>query len=171
MTFQSTVNGDIPWGLIGEYGLDGPNNAAPAILVADGTVGRFFTYDASGNAVQGGTGPLLGILSHPKAYANRNGDFAANMVLSANCVGEFAQQTPGIWVDLDGPASIVLGMKVAYATATGILSAYAASDVDPPANHVEIPNAVVVRYSAVPASNLALIALQGPLPKALVATP
>lgn len=165
MTLQSTVNADIPWGLIGEHGLDGPSNAAPALLAADGTVGRMFTYDANGNAVQGGTGALLGILANPKTYANRNGDFAANMVVSANVTGEFVQESPGIWVDLDAPAAIKVGMKVCYATATGILSAFDPSGAVPGGN-LEIPTAVVVRYSSVPASNLALIALHGPWPLA-----
>lgn len=160
---QSTIAADIPWGVIGELAFEGPLNAAPARLVADGTIGRFFTRDANGDAVQGGTGALLGVLANPKVYANRSGLLEnANFVVSANSIGEFVEKTPGIWVNLTGPNPIKVGMKVAYITATGVLTAYDQSGTLP-GGSVEIPGAVVVRYNSTPAANLACIALNGPV--------
>jgi len=162
MTLQSSVAADIPWGVIGELYLEGPLKAAPAILAAQGTFGRFFTYDANGNAVQGGTGALLGILANPKEFANTDSSFAASMTLPANAVGTFVQETAGIWVDLDGPATIKVGMGVVYATATGILSAYDQSGAAP-GGSVVIPGARVERFNSTATANLAVISLPSSL--------
>lgn len=162
MTLQTAVGVDIPWGVIGELYLEGPLKATPAVLAGTGIFGRMFTYDANGNAVQGGAGALLGILANPKEFANFDGTLAASNSLAANAIGSFVQETAGIWVDLDGPATIKVGMGVVYATATGILSAYDQAGAVP-GGSVVIPGARVERFNSTATANLAVISLPSSL--------
>lgn len=177
--FQSQVNADIAWGIVGELALEGPLNGQPARLAsadaANNVVGRAFTWAGAANtadtdlgAVQAGgaAGVFAGILANPKVYANRGttagGTLAANTTLANGEIGEFVQNTPGIWVELTSAANV--GDSVVYADATGILSA-AAPGVTPGAGLSLVPGATVQRYKKLnAAAGLALIAINGPIP-------
>lgn len=176
--FQATVNAEIAAGIVGELAFEGPLNGQPARIAsadaANNVVGRAFTWAGAANtadtdlgAVQaGGTGVFAGILANPKVYANRGttagGTLAPNTILANGEIGEFVQNTPGIFVSLESAANV--GDYVAYNDTTGVLTAVAPGVV-PGAGLSIVPGATVVRYKKLAApAGLAVIAIVGPLP-------
>ena len=169
MAFQSSVNTDLGFGVIGEAFLEGPWRATPAnIYTADATknvVGRAFTYtngaDSSGDAavvVAGGTGAFAGILSNPKTYAlvgtSAGGTLAPTLTLPNYTIGEFCNETAGIVVTLAGAADV--GYWVEFVQATGVLNAIAAGAPVTVGSTI-IKGARIERYDV--ASGLAVMSL------------
>lgn len=128
--FQSTVQYDQGFGVVGELFLDGPLRAQPAILdsadAANNVIGRYFTLDADGHAQAGGVGPIAGILANPKVYANlgtlNGGALAPSLVLPNNIVAEFVHMGQ-IIVAL--PAAANIGDLVTYNTTNGLIGSIA----------------------------------------------
>jgi hypothetical protein len=160
MPFQSTVNIEQGFGVVGEIILDGPLRAQPGVLkgtAADIVVGRAFTIDtADGKFQPGGTGIFGGILSNPKAMASfgtsANGPLAPTLTVPAGEVGEFV--TMGYLVVALANAATI-GQGVFFTNATGALSAGTAAG-----GQTQIANAQVVRVSNA-ATGLAIISLTG----------
>lgn len=149
MSFPNVVRADQATGIPGEFALDGPHRAKPAILVspdaANNIVGaRYCTMTAEGVARAGGTGALGGILANPKVYASygtvAGGPLAATMVLPNNLNVELVYSTPGIFVAL--PAAAAIGDEVIYNTTTGALATQAPG-ATPPGGSARVPNAFV----------------------------
>lgn len=180
--FQTTVFDDIAGGVVGELAFEGPLNGTPAVLnsgaPANNVIGRAFCYISGSTApvglhaktVQAGGAGLVfcGILANPKTYANHGtavgGSLAPSMTLRNGEIGEFVEHTPGIFVDF-GTAAANVGDQVQYADATGILVPLAPGAA-PTAAHTLIQGAVVVREpNAAGGTGLAIIALNGPLPR------
>lgn len=129
-TFQSTVNVNQGFGVVGELIVDGPQRAEPLTLDATGgTIGNFFTKNSSTNiATQGGVigGAVVaaGFLVNPKEYASFGGTnpLDPTLVLTGNKQGVFL--TMGTVVTtITGAANI--GDLIQYNTTTGALSAVA----------------------------------------------
>ena len=120
MAFQSSVNTDLGFGVIGEQFLAGDVRATPATIVsgsaANNVVGRAFTVsnggDSSGDcitAAAGGTGIFAGILANPKSYASVGttaGTLVPTLALPNYTNGELVNSTPGHIVTLAGAAVI-----------------------------------------------------------------
>lgn len=172
MGFQSSVNTDAGFGVIGEIFLEGPLRAQPAnIYTADATknvVGRAFTVtngaDSSGDAitvVAGGTGKFAGILGNPKIYASvgtsAGGTLAATLTVPNYTIGEFITETAGMVITL--PSAADVGYWVEYHQTTGVLNAIAAG-ASPSATSTIIAGAIIERYDV--ASGLAVMSLGTP---------
>lgn len=130
MTFQSTVNRQIAFGVPGEILQDGPLRALPArvkaVAGADAEVGRIFTYAAEhtdkngqmyaqASVAQDGQA-FLGFLFQPKTYAlygtASGGPLDATMVLPDGTGAQFARM--GIFA-----ASVVNGDPAAQSLKYG----------------------------------------------------
>lgn len=129
--FQSTVNIQLGFGIIGEMIAGTPHRADSLTLDANGgTIGNFFTKsNTTGVATQGGTiaaGVVeAGFLVNPKVYAavgDSSGTLDPTLVLAGNTQGEFLVEGD-IVVNLAGAANI--GDQVQYNETTGVLSAVA----------------------------------------------
>lgn len=129
--FQSTVNIQLGFGIIGEIIANTPHRADSLTLDANGgTIGNFFTQsNTTGVATQGGTiaaGVVAaGFLVNPKVYAavgDSSGTLDPTLVLAGNTQGEFLNEGD-IVVNLAGAANI--GDQVVYTIATGALAALA----------------------------------------------
>jgi hypothetical protein len=129
--FQSTVNIQLGFGIIGEIIANTPHRADSLTLDANGgTVGNFFTKsNTTGVATQGGTiasGVVAaGFLVNPKVYAavgDSSGTLDPTLDLAGNTQGEFLVEGD-IVVSLAGSANI--GDQVQYNQTTGVLSAVA----------------------------------------------
>lgn len=161
MSFQSTINATLGFGVVGEIGLDGPTRAQPGVTkgtAANIVVGRAFTIDTTdGQFSPGGTGVFGGILANPKVYATAGtpggGALAPTLTLLAGTVGEFVTSTPGLVVAFANAATI--GQGVFFNNTTGILSAGTAG-----AGETQIAGAQVVRVSNT-AAGLGLVSLTG----------
>lgn len=136
MTFQSTVNTNTGFGVVGELFLDGPLRAQPGIIDSDGVtypnrVGRAFTNVAGsdGHMTIGGTGAFAGILANPKVYPLQGtaagGTLAPTLDLPQYAKGEFVYDTTGLIVTLENSAAI--GDTVDFAQTDGKLYARAAN--------------------------------------------
>ncbi len=130
-TFQSTVNINYGFGVIGELIVDGPQRADSLTLDASGgTIGNAFTKSKTTNiatqgGVIGGSAIFAGILADPKVYASRGvsaSPLDPTLVLPGNSQGEFVTMGT-IVVNLATAANI--GDQVTYDTTTGALSAVA----------------------------------------------
>lgn len=165
MPFQSVVRNELATGVVGELAFEGPLRADTHILnsasAANNVVGRAFTMvtGAENEAAAGGTGVFAGILSNPKVYATAgteaDGALAPTLTLRNGEIGEFTYM--GImFVNVTNTG--VVGDKVQYATATGVLSLVAASATEPSAGNLFVPNATVHRWN-VTAAGLACIKL------------
>lgn len=131
--FQSTVNTNQAFGIIGEIYKDGTRRAQPGIIDSVGTtnpnrVGRAFTNvaGADGHMTVGGTGVFAGILANPKVYPERGtaagGTLAPSLDLPQYAQGaEFVYGTTGLIVYLENAGNI--GDTVDYDTTTGQLYA------------------------------------------------
>jgi hypothetical protein len=140
MAFQSTVYNNIPFGLPGELGDNGPYRANTALIYGNGnanTVGSTaYTWASAPNleinttyqadtwaqANAGGTGPFAGILAGPHVYVNRGttggGTLAPTLVIPDYTESELLI-IGTMWVILTAPANI--GDLVTYNTTTGVL--------------------------------------------------
>ena len=163
-TFQSTVNVNLAFGVVGETIFDGPQRVETLTLDSSGgTVGLAFTKSNSTNvATQGGTivngtSVFAGILVNPKAYASY-GAVGGNpldptLFLGGNKQGEF--MTMGtIVVSLAGAGNI--GDVIQYNNTTGVLSALQPGSTVT-AGNTFIPNCVIYRY---PTSSAGLVAIR-----------
>ncbi len=168
MAFQSSVNTDFGFGVIGEQFLAGDVRAVPATIVSgsaeNNVVGRAFTVsnggDSSGDAITaaaGGTGVFAGILANPKSYASV-GHFAGTLVPTLTVPnytsGELVNSTPGHIVTLAGAADV--GYWVEFVQATGVLNAIAAG-ATVTAGSTIIKGARIERYDV--SSGLAVMSL------------
>lgn len=128
MPFQSTINIEQGFGVIGEILFDGPLRAKPGVLkgtAANIVVGRAFTIDAADGQFQpGGTGVFGGILGNPKALASvgtsAGGPLAPTLTVPAGQIGEFV--TMG-YVVVSLATAANQGDKVTFSQSTGALSA------------------------------------------------
>lgn len=161
MSFQSTVNINQGFGVVGEIAFDGPTRAQPGVTkagtatAADIVIGRAFTIDAADGQFQpGGTGVFGGILANPKTYASigtqAGGPLAPTLTLPAGTVGEFVTMGE-IIVAL--PAAAAIGAGIYFTNATGALGVGTAG-----AGQTQIPTAKVKRYANA-AAGLAVISL------------
>lgn len=129
MGFQSTVDINQGFGVIGELFLDGPVRAQPLTIdsadAANNVIGRYFTIDAENDnkARAGGTGAIAGILANPKVYASYGtsvgGPLAPTLTLPNEVEAEFVTMGSVI-VTL--PEAAVIGDLVTYHTTTGVLA-------------------------------------------------
>lgn len=129
--FQSTVNINLGFGILGEMISTTPHRADSLTLDANGgTIGNFFTKsNATGVATQGGTiasGVVAaGFLVNPKVYGTSgpsSGSLDPTMTLPGNAQGEFLIEGD-IVVNLTGAGNI--GDQVQFNETTGVLSAVA----------------------------------------------
>jgi len=154
--FQSTVNTNYAFGVIGELIQDGPQRASSRIMNSSGTpnvIGYAYTRSNTtdictvGGAITNGSTVFGGILVNPKAYSS-NGTTAGTLVptltLPDNAQGEFLEMGT-IVVNLTTAANI--GDLVVYATATGALGAVAPGSGAGSGNAF-VPNAVVRSYTS-----------------------
>lgn len=151
--FQSTVNIQLGFGIVGEIIANTPHRADSLTLDANGgTIGNFFTKsNTTGVATQGGTiasGVVAaGFLVNPKVYATAgaaSGSLDPTLALPGNAQGEFLVEGD-IVVALAGAANI--GDQVVYTIATGALAALAPSGT-PSAGTAVIDGAVVKTATA-----------------------
>lgn len=175
MTFQSTVNANIGFGVVGEISLNGPLRAQPGRLdstdAANNVIGRAFTVKDDATAsfetaadpqpldVQaGGTGVFAGILGIPKVYALggtvAGGTLASSLVLPNNTMVELVQETAGMIVTL--AAACAIGDWVYFTNATGVITTAAPGIDNAPALSTRIPGGRVTRYESA-AAGLAVI--------------
>lgn len=156
MAFQTSVTGQIGFGVVGELAVEGPLVAQPARIVsadaANNVIGRACTvsdgatgsWTASGDAANpapllvaaGGTGPFAGLIANPKVMpgygTQAGGTLAPTMAVPNQSIVELVQSHPGFIVTL--PAASSVGDSVYFANATGIL-ATTAPGAAAPANH------------------------------------
>ena len=133
-SFQSTVNIELGFGVVGELFDDSPRIAAPwAVFTDDATqnvVGRAFTvrtsapFDGSGSGYvrAGGTGVFAGILMNPKVYASPGTSadpLAPTLTLPNYTIAEFL--TMGT-INIAVPAGCSIGDRVAFDNTTGVLT-------------------------------------------------
>lgn len=157
MPFQSTVAKNQAFGVPGEIILDGPTRAAPytidaAATAANCVVGRFFTLDATHDAVPGGDltsadVAIAGILSSPKQYATSGpaaGALAPTLQLAPGSVGEFLSMGQ---VCISVPEAATPDDLLSYTIATGVIHVVAKGG-SPAVGDALIPNAKVVRSVA-----------------------
>jgi hypothetical protein len=163
MPFQQTVQFQQASGVPGEKAYDGPSRVFPWTLVSTpnpNVIGATaYTEVSEGVATAGGTGPFVGILVDPKAYALLgtaviNGALFPSMVLPDEAVGELA--TMGIFYATLLTAAAI-GDYVMYNETTGALSSTPPATA-PGTGFALVPNAkVILRASA--ASGTAIIQL------------
>lgn len=182
MPFQTSVSGQIGFGVVGELAVEGPLVAQPARLdsadAANNVVGRAFTvtsgatgsWTANGDAVNpapmvvaaGGTNPFAGILANPKVYVSggtlAGGTLAPTLTLPDGTMAELILSHPGVIVAL--PAASEVGDSVFYTNATGILTTTAPGAAAPAASTGPIGR--VERYDAA-GSGLAVISVFPPV--------
>lgn len=181
MAFQSTVVGQIGFGVVGELAVEGPLVAQPARIVsgdaANNVVGRAFSvtsgatgsWTANGDAVNpaplvaaaGGTNPFAGILANPKVYPGvgtvAGGTLAPTLALPNNSMGELILSHPGVIVTL--PAASEVGDSVYYTNATGVLTTTAPGAAAPASSTGPIGR---VEYFDETGSGLATISVYPP---------
>lgn len=165
MTFQSTVNIQLGFGVVGEILLAGPKRAEKLTMNSSGTpnvIGYAFTKSNTtnvatvGGAITNGSTVFAGILANPKEYATSGGStgtLSPTLTLPDNTDGDFVTMGEMV-VTLTTAANI--GDVVIYATATGALAAVAPGAAAGSGN-VIVPNCTVVRY---PTSAAGLVAIR-----------
>jgi hypothetical protein len=135
--FQSTVNIELGFGIVGEWFDTSPHNAQPGMLnsgsAVNNVIGSYFTVihgegdDGTGAQTTqmqaGGTGALGGILANPKQYAafgtSAGGPLAPTTTLANDKIADFATMGD---INVLMPAACNIGDLVTYATATGVLA-------------------------------------------------
>lgn len=150
MTFQSTVNKTLAFGIPGEFYADGPTRVTVGRLnsgdAKNNVFGRAFTWDGDDAAGAGGTGSFAGIMVNPKAYplfGNSTNPLAPSLALPNGLDVEFC--TMGILI-VTFSASASIGQKVVYDTATGVLSTVNATVTDAGTGRAFVPNAFVSHF-------------------------
>lgn len=165
MGFQTAVDLNQGFGVIGEIFDSGPHRAQPFIIdstdPANNVFGRAFTVLSEGKAAAGAEGgSFAGILINPKAHASygtaAGGPLAPTLTLADNVVGELLSEG-SIIVTL--PAAAAIGDLVYFTDATGVLTTIAPGGVAP-ANSTLIEGAYVDRFTVADAG-LAVITLAG----------
>lgn len=147
--FQSTVNFDQGFGVVGELAFDGPVRSAPVTLnstdAINNVIGRYFTRNADGTYAAGGEGAEGGILANPKVYAAQGtaagGSLAPTLTLRNGEIAEVVRMGE-IIIQVDVAATP--GNDVHYNTTTGALTAVA-SGTAPASGFAAIPNAKISR--------------------------
>lgn len=178
MAFQSTINANIGFGVVGELFLEGPLRAQPGILnsatPANNVIGRamYNLADASasfettadpkplsvGAGNVAGTQVFAGILANPKVYPNygvTGNSLGPNLTVPNGTVVELVQESAGIIIQV--PTTVAIGDWVYATNATGVLTT-TAPNAAAPANSTRIPGGVIVRYESA-AAGLAVMAL------------
>jgi hypothetical protein len=109
------------------------------------------------NAVAGGTGAFLGILTNSKQYSLYGGDapLSPTLVVPNDLPVQATAVTPGMYVTLSTTANI--GDGVAFNNANGALAA--APGGVAPSGHTTIQGALVVRRNITTANTTAIIQL------------
>lgn len=156
--FPGSVTTDLAFGVIGELAFDGPVRTQPARInhgtAADIVVGRWFTLNAAGEALPGGTGAIGGVLCNPKTMASlgtaANGSAAPTLTIPTGTIGEFLYMGC-IIVPLS--AAVAIGAAAKYNTTTGVILSGA-----PGAGEAAIPNSKFIRYANA-AAGLAVLEL------------
>lgn len=160
-TFQSTVNVQLSFGVVGELITDGPQRVESLALdSAGGTIGFGFTKsNTTGVATMGGTptpgtSVFAGILVNPKVYAAFGTSNPIDPTLSLPGYTQAEFLTMGtIIVALTGAGNI--GDIVQMNITTGALSALQPGSTVT-AGNVFIPNCVVYRYPTTAAGLVAI---------------
>jgi hypothetical protein len=165
--FQSTVNNQMAFGVVGEIFDSGPHRAQPFILDSDDAAlnvfGRAFTVKSEGVAEAGkdGSQVFAGILISPKEHVSygteAGGPLAASITLPNGTIGTLLSEG-SIVVAL--PANAAIGDLVYYTDATGVLTT-TAPGAAAPASSTLIEGAYVDRFTptAVSGYTLAVITL------------
>lgn len=166
MAFQSTVDLNQGFGVIGELFDNGPHRAQPFILrsddAANNVFGRAFTVVSEGVAEAGkdGTQVFAGILVNPKEHASygttAGGPLAPTTTLANEVVASLLSEG-SIVVSL--PAAAAIGDLVYYTDADGSLQT-TAPGAAAPAGATLIEGAYVDRFT-VAGAGLAVITLAG----------
>jgi hypothetical protein len=158
MSFQTNVNVNYAFGVIGELINDGPTRASSRIVNSSGTpnvIGYAYTRSNTtdictvGGAITNGSTVFGGILANPKEYASLGttaGTLVPTLVLPDNAQGDFVEMGTMV-VTLTTAANI--GDLVVYATATGALGAVAPGAAAG-AGNAFVPNAIVRSFTAAP---------------------
>jgi hypothetical protein len=174
MGFQSTVNINYAFGVVGELIFDGPQRADSLIMNSSGTpnvIGYAFTKSATtniavvGGAITPGATAFAGILCNPKVYASRGTSgqpLAPSLVLPDNSQGEFVTMGT-IVVNCVANATqtgakigdVVLYNLSASGIAVGAISALTPG-VSIPAGWAAVPNAYVRDYPTTAAGLIAI---------------
>lgn len=143
--FQTAVNLQMGFGVIGELAFEGPTRATTATIVhataADIVVGRWYTYTSEGIVRPGGTGARAGILCNPKGEASFGQGgvmLAPGLVLPTGTVGEFLYMGAII---IAAPVAAALDAAVFYDNTTGVIGIGTAAG-----GQTQIANARIVRY-------------------------
>lgn len=156
-TFQSTINVNLAFGVVGELIVDGPQRAETLTLDSTGgAVGLAYTKsNSTGIASVGGTGVFAGILVNPKVYASRGVSGAPldpTLTLPGNAQGEFLTMGT-IVVSMTNAANI--GDQVEFSQTTGALKAIAPG-ASADAGYTIVPNCTVYRYPTAAAGLVAI---------------
>lgn len=130
MSFQSAIQLNQGFGVVGESAFEGPRRAQPGVVKgtqANIVIGRAFTIDNTDGQFQpGGTGVFGGILSNPKSLQSigttGGGPLAPTLVVPVGTVAEFTTMDE-LTVALLTAANP--GDKVTFAQSDGQLSALA----------------------------------------------
>jgi hypothetical protein len=164
MGFQSTVNINAGYGVIGEIFVDGPTRADTLRVNSSGTantVGFAFTKSNStgiatvGGAITNGSTVFAGILANPKVGASigtTSGTLVPTLTIPDNVMAEFL--TMGVVV-VNSTNGGNIGDQVQYVTATGALSTVAPG-ASASANNTLIPGASVFRDAQTGAGLIAI---------------
>lgn len=157
MPFQKTVNVKQALGQPGEWYDATPRRVtAYKLETIDSSIhsiGRVFTFDASGKPQRGGTGAFAGILVHPKAYARLG--LEPTTMLPQGINAELADMGRLI---VSSTAAAAIGDGVQYDTTTGAITGTAPAN--PGAGMAVIPGATFILFAA-EANGLAVIQLNG----------
>lgn len=154
MGFQSTVNFDNAYGLVGELVVDGPIRAEPGILrsvdAANNVFGRVFSEAAAAPGIwragnTDGAGVRFAILFNPKEFVSYGtasaGPLAPTITLANETTAAFLTMGE-VWAASLNAAAV--GNEVIFATATGIISTQAPA-ATPGAGLARLATAVVGR--------------------------
>lgn len=154
--FQSTINVNYAFGVIGEVINDGPTRASSRIVNSSGTanvIGYAYTRSNTtdictvGGAITNGSTVFGGILAAPKEYASYGttaGTLVPTLTLADNAQGDFVEMGT-IVVTLTTAANI--GDLVTYNLTTGALGAVAPGSAAPGGSAL-VPNCVVRSYTS-----------------------
>lgn len=171
-TFQSTVLFDTAFGLPGEFAFDGPQRVEPGILrttaPANNVFGRVFSMDSAVPGVWRAGDPTVNgdrfaIMVSPKEHVSNGtavgGSLAPSLVLPNEIVASFC--TMGMVWGVTSNAAALVGNIVRFVKLTGELFTVPAGTAAN-ALHLDLPNAVVVRYPQPNAGGLIVVSMTQP---------
>lgn len=163
--FQSTINVELGFGIVGEVYDNGPrrgnNYELNSASAANNVIGRAFTVLTSdtgdgkqaGTAGAGGTGAFAGILANPKSYASfgTSADtLAPSLVLPNTTLAEFLTMADII---ISVPAACAIGDTVYYDNTTGVLGTMPSTAVG---EMSQSTTTVTVETAPVPTGNIGI---------------